>query len=644
YDYDAAGRVTGVQHSDGSNERYAYRPDGELTEATNAATVVRFERDLLGRISREQQGEHWVGSEYDSLGRRKTVRSSKGLMQRIRRNSMGDVVAIEAGVHTLTTEGTDPSTLGRIFGERDPYRVDFERDRLGLELQRNLPGGVQARWQRDRLGRPELHEIRVHGVVQSARRYEWDSNDRLQAILDALKGPVQYSHDALGNLAAATYADGRVEWRMPDAVGNLFRTRERDDRKYGPAGQLLEARDARGVTTYAHDAEGNLIEKTEPDGARWEYRWNLSGMLIEVRRPDGDVVRFAYDALGRRIWKAYRGKSTHWIWDGNVPLHEWITLNDEALARDGAPIATSAELAIAIAKREALLARRSAQGPPEVPTLEGTADSPITWLFEPESFSPLAKLVADERYSIVTDHLGTPRAMFDERGRQSWAAETDTYGRLSDVRGLRGACPFRFPGQYEDAETGLYYNRWRYYDPEGGGYVSRDPIGLAGGLASYRYTADPLFWFDVFGLSTSCGHHAIEQTPISRRNARRLLRDRGLSNKRAAELVDSFEGQIYAVKGKAGEVFAITESNPGAASAVFVTRDFVAPSPTERASKLALPPSNAAEVEGLVELTRDQLLLEGRVAPQLQWGADKTGGAWQTVTDGGRYTGAVRRI
>ncbi|HEU4582121.1 MAG TPA: DUF6531 domain-containing protein, partial [Polyangiaceae bacterium] len=47
YDYDAAGRVTGVQHSDGSNERYAYRPDGELTEATNAATVVRFERDLL---------------------------------------------------------------------------------------------------------------------------------------------------------------------------------------------------------------------------------------------------------------------------------------------------------------------------------------------------------------------------------------------------------------------------------------------------------------------------------------------------------------------------------------------------------------------------------------------------------------------
>jgi RHS repeat-associated protein len=538
YRYDAAGRVTAVQHSDGATESYAYRADGELTEATNAATAIRFERDLLGRIAREQQADHWVGSEYDPLGRRQTVRSSKGLIQRIRRNAMGDVLAIEAGVHTLRPEGADPSAVGRIFGERDPYRIDFERDRLGLELQRNLPGGVQARWQRDRLGRPELHEVRVHGLVQSARRYQWDSNDRLRAILDALKGPVQYGHDALGNLAAATYADGRIEWRMPDAVGNLFRTRERDDRKYGAAGQLLESRDARGVTTYAYDAEGNLIEKSEPDGGRWSYRWNLSGMLIEVRRPDGEVVCFAYDPLGRRIEKTYRGKSTRWIWDGNVPLHEWITLSDEALARDGAPIATSAELAIAIAKREALLARRSAQGPPEeAPTLEGTAESPITWLFEPESFSPLAKLVADERYSIVTDHLGTPRAMFDERGRESWAAETDTYGRLSDVKGLRGACPFRFPGQYEDAETGFYYNRFRYYDPEAGGYVSQDPIGLAGGGNVYRYPGDPLWQLDPTGLSCQ----SVEER--RRKVAYNFFRRAGFSNEQALAHISGIDFQ-----------------------------------------------------------------------------------------------------
>src|SRR3954470_11794023 len=119
-------------------------------------------------------------------------------------------------------------------------------------------------------------------------------------------------------------------------------------------------------------------------------------MLAAVERPDGTTVSFAYDALGRRIAKIYRGKTTHWIWDGNVPLHEWITLSDEALARDGAPLRNSAEREIALGKRRALLAQRSAQGPPpgdtdrlppEVPLLEGTAESPITWLFEPESFA-----------------------------------------------------------------------------------------------------------------------------------------------------------------------------------------------------------------------------------------------------------------
>jgi RHS repeat-associated protein len=338
------------------------------------------------------------------------------------------------------------------------------------------------------------------------------SNDRLRGIIDSLRGPVQFTHDALGNLAAATHADGRVEWRLPDAVGNLFQTRDRSDRKYGPAGQLLQASDARGTTRYAYDPEGNLIEKLEPDGKRWTYRWNLSGMLVEVERPDGDVVAFAYDPLGRRIGKTFRGKTSHWIWDGNVPLHEWVTLSDEALARDGVPLRSSAEREIALGKRRALLAQRSAQGPPpgqadarlpEVPPLEGTPESPITWLFEPESFAPLAKLVSDERYSIVTDHLGTPRAMYDERGSESWAAEIDTYGALRELRGQRRACPFRFPGQYEDEETGLYYNRFRYYDPGTGGYVSRDPIGLAGGRALHGYVSDPLCRLDPLGL-TEC--------------------------------------------------------------------------------------------------------------------------------------------
>jgi len=570
YGYDAAGRVTRVEHSDGALESYAYRADGQLVRAQNTATTLEFDRDPLGRITEERSGEHWVTSAYDSLGRRTVVRSSKGLEQRIRRNAMGDVVAIEARVNGESPSGPDskpdverPSSVpppssptSRRFGDaepRDAFRVDFERDRLGLELERRLPGGVQSRWQRDTLGRPQLQEIRVSGVTQQARQYTWETNDRLRMIIDSMSGPVHYTHDALGNLARATYADGRVDLRLPDAVGNLFKAPDRSDRKYGPAGQLLEARDERGVTRYEYDAEGNLSRKIEPNGSEWRYRWNLNGMLASVTRPDGEVVAFSYDALGRRLSKSFRGKTTCWVWDGNVPLHEWVELSEDALARDGEPLRTSFEREVAQAKRKAHLSRRSAQGPPELiyPTaeddeaartlrdggideepllLEGTADSPITWLFEPESFAPLGKLVADERYSIVTDHLGTPRAMFDAHGQEAWAAEIDTYGQLHDVRGGRRACPFRFPGQFEDGETGLYYNRFRYYDPEAGAYVSQDPIGLEGGLNSLGYVQDPTSRIDPFGLSQSCESKVIvlgEGMPRVRA-AVRALREQGI--------------------------------------------------------------------------------------------------------------------
>lgn len=490
YKYDAASRVTAVEHSDGSKEQYAYRKDGELMLAVAGPASVRFERDLLGRITKETQGTDWVSSEYNVLGLRTKVQSSKGLIQTIRRNKMGDVLAIEAGVHKITPTGNgnaEPQTT---------FQATFQRDRLGLELERTLPGGVRGRWQRDQLGRPIRHEIWVNKDFKTARQYQWDVNDRLKAIIDALKGPTQYTHDALGNLAAAVYEDGPVDLRMPDAVGNLFRTESRTDRKYGPAGQLLEAQTPKGVTRYEYDAEGNLVRKIEPAGV-WTYEWNGAGMLVKVVRPDGDEVTFGYDALGRRAWKKFRNKTTKWIWDGNVPLHEWV---EAALAvGNGAVKPAQVETApeIAAAQRDAVLSAQPAQGPP----IEGTRESPITWLFEPESFAPVAKLHGEQQFGIVTDHLGTPLAMYDGAGSEVWGADIDVYGDLRNLRGERRACPFRWPGQYEDAETGLYYNRWRYYDREAGRFISQDPLGIEGGPAPYLHVPDPLVWQDPNGLA-----------------------------------------------------------------------------------------------------------------------------------------------
>ncbi|MES0300405.1 RHS repeat-associated core domain-containing protein, partial [Citrobacter sedlakii] len=63
------------------------------------------------------------------------------------------------------------------------------------------------------------------------------------------------------------------------------------------------------------------------------------------------------------------------------------------------------------------------------------------------------------------------------------------------------ACRLRFPGQYEDEESGLYYNRFRYYDCGTGQYLCADPIGLLGGINLYSYAPNPLNYIDPLGLT-----------------------------------------------------------------------------------------------------------------------------------------------
>ncbi len=207
---------------------------------------------------------------------------------------------------------------------------------------------------------------------------------------------------------------------------------------------------------YSYDEEGNLIEKIEADGTHWRYDYYGNGMMSKVVRPDGREVTFTYDPLGRRIEKEYDGIKTTYVWDGNTILHEW---KDE----------------------------------PQTAT---------TWVFDDGTFQPAAKLTPEGRFSIVNDHLGTPVEMYDEQGERVWAAELDIYGNVqwTGLKGNRLDCPFRYQGQYEDEETGLYYNRFRYYSPYEGMYTQQDPLGLKGGIVLYGYVSDPNAWVDPFGL------------------------------------------------------------------------------------------------------------------------------------------------
>ncbi|HIE5948340.1 TPA: RHS repeat domain-containing protein, partial [Burkholderia cepacia] len=107
------------------------------------------------------------------------------------------------------------------------------------------------------------------------------------------------------------------------------------------------------------------------------------------------------------------------------------------------------------------------------------------------------------------DHLGTPQELTDEQSEIAWSAEYRAWGvvkealhKASDGRvELRN--PIRFQGQYHDQETGLHYNRHRYYDPNSGRFISKDPIGIEGGINVYAYVKNPIVWIDPLGLQAT---------------------------------------------------------------------------------------------------------------------------------------------
>ncbi|MEM6559621.1 MAG: RHS repeat-associated core domain-containing protein [Myxococcota bacterium] len=105
-------------------------------------------------------------------------------------------------------------------------------------------------------------------------------------------------------------------------------------------------------------------------------------------------------------------------------------------------------------------------------------------------------------YHVATDHLGTPRRAYDGTGALAWAVDVEAFGRAHS-RADAIQIPIRYPGQYEDAETGLHYNRARFYDPSTGRYLTPDPRGQFGGdLTLFGYAAsNPGRYTDAEGES-----------------------------------------------------------------------------------------------------------------------------------------------
>lgn len=462
---------------DGEVSLYTYDKDGMLVKAENSENLLEFTRDRkTGQIIEEKQGEYTVNRTYDSEGNCTRITSSLGADIRHTYDREGNLQTMQAG---------------------ESWQASWVRDNTGLEVQRTFSGGVTVRTERDCFGREVRKSVQSGGIERGAYRYQWGIANRLLSKENELTGTVtRYDYDRFDFLIRQETIQGSetdVIYRTPDFVGNLFETPDKKDRKYGAGGKLLEDPDC----FYHYDDEGNLVfrefKQLQETGVRfdrkrmekergirclatgtgWLYEWASNGMLKKVIRPDGRPVEFRYDALGRRTAKQYFGKVTRWVWDGNVPIHEW-----DYKATDRQP------------------------DEEESTPLKEPIEDITTWVFEAGTFVPTAKIQEGKQYSIVSNYLGTPIQMYDEQGIKIWDCTMDVHGKITTLVGnSEFDCPFRLTGQYFDSETNLCYNRFRYYSPETGSYLSQDPIRLAGNNPTlYAYVHDPNTWLDPLGL------------------------------------------------------------------------------------------------------------------------------------------------
>ncbi|RZH14378.1 RHS repeat-associated core domain-containing protein [Acinetobacter pittii] len=115
----------------------------------------------------------------------------------------------------------------------------------------------------------------------------------------------------------------------------------------------------------------------------------------------------------------------------------------------------------------------------------------------------------DDIWFYHCDHLGTPQEMSNQTGAIIWKAQYKAWGECKVEQGKSDffdnseiiSNNIRFQGQYFDGETGLHYNRYRYYSPYVGRFISKDPIELLGGFNMYSYAPNPVVWIDPFGLT-----------------------------------------------------------------------------------------------------------------------------------------------
>ncbi|EKF7131213.1 RHS repeat protein [Escherichia coli] len=550
--YDASDRITRRTVNGEPAEQWQYDDHCWLTEISHLSeghrVAVHYGYDDKGRLTGERQTvenpetgemlwEHETGHAY----------SEQGLATRQEPDGLPPVEWLTYGSGYLAGMKLGGTPL-----------VEYTRDRLHRETARSFGGAGST------AGYEQATAYTLTGQLQSRHLnlpqldcdYTWNDNGQLVRI----SGPQEcreYRYSGTGRLTGVHTTAANLDIDIPyatDPAGNRL-----PDPELHPDSTLTAwpdnriAEDAHYV--YRYDEYGRLAEKTDriPEGVirmhderTHHYHYDSQHRLVfytRIQHGEPQVEsRYLYDPLGRRtgkrVWRRERDltgwmslsrkpEETWYGWDGDrlttvqtqqtriqtvyqpgsfTPLLRIETENGEqAKARhrslaevlqEDTGVTLPAELAVMLGRLE----RELRQGSVSEESQQWLAQCGLT--AEQMAAQLEAEYIPERKLHLYhCDHRGLPLALISPEGETAWQGEYDEWGNLlgeESAQHLQQS--LRLPGQQYDEESGLYYNRNRYYDPLQGRYITQDPIGLRGEWNLYKYPLNPVRFIDSLGL------------------------------------------------------------------------------------------------------------------------------------------------
>ena len=543
YILDNCGRVTEERDWGGVVWRYRYDADGLCTARVNGLEeTILYSRDAAGRLAEIITPEGKTQYAYDKSGRLTGIFSPDGISQRTGYDERGRVNVTTQGRRTIEYHYPDEHTVIRCIlppeDERDrhpdesllktTYRYNaageltevilpgdetltFSRDEAGREVLRHSNRGFACEQGWNAAGQPVSQragffpaEATWGGLVPSlVREYRYDSAGNVSGVTSredyGRETRREYRLDRNGQVTAVTasgtglgYGEGDESYGY-DSCGYLkaqsagrHRISEETD-QYAGGHRLKQA----GNTQYDYDAAGRMVSRTKHrDGYRPEterFRWDSLDQLTGYCSAQGELWEYRHDASGRRTEKRCDRKKIRftYLWDGDS-IAEIREYRDDKLYSVRHLVFNGFEL---ISQQFSRVRQPHPSVAPQWVTRTNHA---------------------------VSDLTGRPLMLFNSEGKTVWRpGQTSLWGLALSLPADTGYPDPRgeldpeadpgllYAGQWQDAESGLCYNRFRYYEPETGMYLVSDPLGLLGGEQTYRYVPNPCGWVDPLGLAAS---------------------------------------------------------------------------------------------------------------------------------------------